>query len=136
MRVVLRVLRVTFTRVFTRRVCVACAICTCRLPRRVSCALPRVIRARAAVLFRACRRVLFACCHATRTLSRECSHVIRALFVCRRYSFARSCRASDSRVARISHVDHVCRAASTRDNKLFLLMNTHVNNIDLLDHIF
>jgi hypothetical protein len=117
----------------------------------VSCALPRVIRARAVLLFRmrrrvsftnvaravrTCRHALFARCHATRTLSRACSRVIRALFVCRRYSFARSCRASGSRVARISRVDHVCRAASTRDNKLFLLINTYVNNINLLDHIF
>jgi hypothetical protein len=62
--------------------------------------------------------------------------IVRALFVCRRYSFTRSCRASGSRVARISHVDLVCRAASTRDNKLFLLMNTHVNNNNLLDHKF
>jgi hypothetical protein len=85
---------------------------------------------------RMCRRALFTRCRATRMLSRACSRVIRALFACRRHSFARSCRASGSRVARISRVDHVCRAASTRDNKLFLLINTHVNNINLLDHIF
>ena len=36
----------------------------------------------------------------------------------------------------VSRVDHVCRAASARGNKLFSLINTHVNNGNLLGHIF
>jgi hypothetical protein len=36
----------------------------------------------------------------------------------------------------ISHVDHVYRVVSTRDNKLFSLTNTHVNNVNLSGHIF
>ena len=36
----------------------------------------------------------------------------------------------------VSRVDHVCRAASARGNKLFSLTNTHVNNVNLLGHIF
>jgi hypothetical protein len=40
------------------------------------------------------------------------------------------------RVAHISRIDHVCRAASTRDNKLFSLINTHVDNVNSSGHIF
>jgi hypothetical protein len=36
----------------------------------------------------------------------------------------------------VSRVDHVCRAASARDNKLLSLTNTHVNNVNMLGHIF
>jgi hypothetical protein len=54
----------------------------------------------------------------------------RALLAHRRYSFACSCRASGLRV------DHVCRAASARDNKLFSLINIHVNNVNSSGHIF
>jgi hypothetical protein len=45
-------------------------------------------------------------------------------------------RASGSRVARTSHVDHVCRVASVRDNKLLSLIDTHVNNINSSGRIF
>jgi hypothetical protein len=38
-------------------------------------------------------------------------------------------------VARISRVDHVYRATSARDNKLFSLISTHVSNINLSSHI-
>jgi hypothetical protein len=72
-----RALLARISRVVTRRVCVACAICTCRLPRRMSA-----------------RR-----------------------------------RAS-------SRVDHVCHAASARDNKLFALVSIHVNNVNLSCLIF
>jgi hypothetical protein len=41
-----------------------------------------------------------------------------------------------SRVARISRVDHVCRVASTHDNKLFLLINTYVNNVNSSGRVF
>jgi hypothetical protein len=64
------------------------------------------------------------------------SRVIRALFARRRHSFARSCRAFGSRVARISRVEHVCRVVSAHDNKLFSLINSHVNNVNSLGHIF
>jgi hypothetical protein len=36
----------------------------------------------------------------------------------------------------VSRVDHVCRAASARDNKLFSRINTHVNNVNSSGHIF
>jgi hypothetical protein len=39
-------------------------------------------------------------------------------------------------VARISRVDDAGRATSARDNKLFSLMNTHVNNVNLAGFIF
>jgi hypothetical protein len=75
-------------------------------------------------------RTSFARYRAASTLSRTCSRVIHALFACRRHSFARSFRASDSRV------DHGCRAGSARDNKLFSLLNTHVNEFNSSGHIF
>jgi hypothetical protein len=56
-----------------------------------------------------------------------CVHRVRAAVLFR--------RAFGSRVARISRVNHVSRAASACDNKLFLLINTHVNNINSSDHI-
>ena len=40
------------------------------------------------------------------------------------------------RVRKSSRVDHVCRAASARDNKLFALVSFHVNNVNLLGLIF
>jgi hypothetical protein len=69
------------------------------------------------------RRTLFAHNRTDRTLSRACSRVSRALFARRRHSLARSCRASDSRV------DHVCRATSALDNKVFSRISTQVNNV-------
>jgi hypothetical protein len=82
------------------------------------------------------RRTLFARYRTARTLSRACSRVIRALFARRRHSLARSCRASDSRVARISRVNHVCRTTFARDNKVFWRISTQVNNVSLSGHIF
>jgi hypothetical protein len=43
------------------------------------------------------------------------------------------CRTS---LARISRVDHVCHIVSVRDNKLFLPINTHVNNVNSAGRIF
>jgi hypothetical protein len=86
--------------------------------RAMSCALY------VAVLFQA-RRL-----HA---LSSACSRVIRGLFARHRHSFAHSCRASGSHVSR---VNHVCRAASARNNKLFSLINTHINDVNMSCHIF
>ena len=51
-----------------------------------------------------------------------------------RVPFARV--ACSPRVRASSYVDHVCRVASTRDNKLFSVTNTHVNNVNLSGHIF
>jgi hypothetical protein len=59
---------------------------------------------------------------------------------CRSYVLSRAfrvCRASRrALLARISRVDRVGRAAFARDNKLFSIIITHVNNINLLGHIF
>jgi hypothetical protein len=71
-----------------------------------------------------------ACC-SRKSLRVVCMPVAR-----RRHSFARSHSTSGSRVARISRVDHVCRAASARDNKLFSRINTHVNNVNSSGLIF
>jgi hypothetical protein len=38
--------------------------------------------------------------------------------------------------ARRRRAVRVCRETSARDNKLFLLINTHVNNVNSSDHIF
>ena len=47
------------------------------------------------------------------------------------------CRACCRRLfVRTSRVDHVCRALSARDNKLFSFTNTHINNFNLSNHIF
>jgi hypothetical protein len=46
------------------------------------------------------------------------------------------CRAPFTCVARISRVDHACRAVSARDNKLFSHINTHVNDVNTSDYIF
>jgi hypothetical protein len=43
---------------------------------------------------------------------------------------------ASTRVRASSRVDHVCHAASARDNKLFSLTNTHINNVNLSGHIF
>jgi hypothetical protein len=63
-------------------------------------------------------------------IAARCPRTKSRVFVRRHILFARSRRASGSRVTRISRVDHVCRAASARDNKLFSLINTHVNNVN------
>jgi hypothetical protein len=68
------------------------------------------------------------------------SHVLFAHVVTRRLCVSRvlfTCVARlVAHVARISRVNHVCRAASARDKKLFSLINTHVNNVNSLGHIF
>jgi predicted alpha/beta hydrolase family esterase len=40
------------------------------------------------------------------------------------------------RVRASSRDDHVCRATSARDNKLFSFINTHVSNVNSSGHIF
>jgi hypothetical protein len=83
------------------------------------------------------------CLRVVRTCGARRRRVVRVLFVCCRTSFAcvacaiytcrLPCRAS---LVCISRVDHVGRAASKRDNKLFSLIITHVNNVNLSGHIF
>jgi hypothetical protein len=71
------------------------------------------------------------------------------LFICccsRTTSFARhrvvharsrvASRVSCDVVRIVSRDDHECRTTSARDNKLFSLTNTHVNNVNLSGHIF
>ena len=65
-----------------------------------------------------------------RVVRARCFAVIRVPFARHRHSLARSCRVFGSRV------DHACRAASARDNKLFSFINTHVNNVNSSGHIF
>jgi hypothetical protein len=73
-----------------------------------------------------CRARGFACCFARHSrvvaLSILCSHVWRS-------PSSRSSRVVIDRF-------HVCRAASARDNKLFSLINTRVNNVNSSGHIF
>jgi hypothetical protein len=81
------------------------------------------------VLFVRLVRALFMCvAHAIRTrFHMSCVRVACAICTCRL-----PCRTS---LTRISRVDHVGRATSARDNKLFSLIITHVNNVNLLGHI-
>jgi hypothetical protein len=77
-----------------------------------------------------CRARCFACvARAIRTRCHmSCACVACVICTCRlphRASFAR-----------ISRVDDVGRTTSARDNKLFSLMNTHVNNVNMSGHIF
>jgi hypothetical protein len=55
-----------------------------------------------------------------------------ACVACAIYTCRSPCRAS---LACISRVDHVCRPASMRDNKLFSLINTHEHNTFIWSHI-
>jgi hypothetical protein len=70
--------------------------------------------------------VLFA-----RVVVRHSHALSHAVPVCRA-----SCCALLAHVAHISRVDHECHAASARDNKLFSLINTQVNNVNSSGHIF
>jgi hypothetical protein len=117
-------------------------VCCCS--RTVSCACHHAVRARSRVdslvvahiisrvnraLF-ARRRCSFAC--VARAVRTRC-HTSFACISCAIYTCRLACRAS---LARISHVDHMCRAESARDNKLFSLINTHVNKVNSSHHIF
>jgi hypothetical protein len=82
-------------------------------------------------------RALFSCCRAsfarvTRAVRTRCRTSF-ACVACATYTCRSPCRAS---FARISRVDDAGRMTSARDNKLFLLTNTHVNNVNLSGHIF
>ena len=80
------------------------------------------------VLFVRIDQALFSCCHAsfvrvTRAVRTRC-HTSFACVACAIYPCRLPCHAS----ARITRVDHVGRATSTLDNKLFSPINTYVNN--------
>jgi hypothetical protein len=100
---------------------VACVV-TCRsrvshMWFHVCCALLRVVR-----VVRARRHAVRAHCACRNAVSRASSFVVHA---------CRSCY-----LHALSRVVHVCRAVSARDNKLFSLINTHVNNVNSSCHIF
>jgi hypothetical protein len=82
------------------------------------------------VLFVHLVRASFAC--VARAVRTRC-HTSFVCVACAIYTCLLTCRTS---LARISRVDHVCRASSVRDNKLFSLINTHVNNTNWPCHIF
>jgi hypothetical protein len=89
------------------------------------------------VLFVRIDQALFSCCHAsfarvTRAVRTRC-HTSFACVACATYTCRSPCRAS---FTHISRVDDAGRTTSSRDNKLFALMNTHVNNVNLSGFIF
>jgi hypothetical protein len=75
--------------------------------------------------------------------SRVVAHIIScansSLFVCSNCLFARSCHVSGARVIRArchtSFASFAC-IAFARNNKLFSLINNHVNNVNLSGRIF
>jgi hypothetical protein len=108
---------------------VACCPACCRVRCHVSFArvarvVSRVLRAllRVVRVVRARRHAVRAHCACRNAVSRASSLVIHA---------CRSCY-----LHALSRVVHVCRAVSARDNKLFSLINTHVNNVNSSCHIF
>ena len=98
----------------------------------LSRALSRVVRVYRTCCFTCVARAPVCCA------CRLCVTSCRTRTVCvPQCCFARvvACRSRVSRVL-LSRVVHFCRAVSARDNKLFSLINTHVNNINLSGHIF
>jgi hypothetical protein len=64
-------------------------------------------------------------------------HLRESRVPCTRVACLATCRLPcHVSLTRISRVDHVGRAASARDNKLFSLIITRVNNVNLSCHIF
>jgi hypothetical protein len=105
----------------------------CRARRRTVYALFARVELVIVMLF---VRLVRAVSHRSSCVVREChaccSHTLScAVRVCRAPR-----RALLAPVARISRVDHVCRAASARDNKLFALISIHINNVNLPGLIF
>jgi hypothetical protein len=90
-----------------------------------------------AVLFVHIVHSLLSCCRASfarvARAVRTRRHTLFACVACGTYSCRSPCRAS---FAHISRVDDAGRTTSARDNKLFSLTNTHVNNVNLSCHIF
>jgi hypothetical protein len=90
-----------------------------------------------AVLFVHIDQALFSCCRAsfvrvTRAVRTRC-HTSFTCVACATYTCRSPCCTS---FAHISRVDDAGRTTSSRDNKLFSLMNTHVNNVNLSGFIF
>jgi hypothetical protein len=90
-----------------------------------------------AVLFVRIVHSLLSCCRASfARVARAVRTRRHTLFVCvarATYSCRSPCRAS---FARISCVGGTGRTTPARDNKLLSLTNTHVNNVNMLGHIF
>jgi hypothetical protein len=99
------------------------AVCTCGPRRR------RVVRVYSSCVILVLSRVVHAC---RACGSHASSHVVCVRRVCH-LLLSLLCCAS---FARISRVDDSGRTTSAHDNKLFSLTNTHVNNVNLLGHIF
>jgi hypothetical protein len=108
-----------------------------RARRRTVYALFARVALTVAVLFMRIVHVLFSCCRASfarvARAVRTCHHTSFACVVCATYSCRSPFRAS---FTRISRVDDAGCTTFARDNKLFTLTNTHVNNINLSGHIF
>ena len=110
------------------------------VPRAMACWIARVVlRASPHVVFtcRACGSC--ASLHVVYALSRVCPCVVAyySRAVCASSTFLRAFVPHIwFAVARISRVNYACRAASSRDNKLFSLIDTHVNNVNLSGRIF
>jgi hypothetical protein len=83
---------------------------------------PRAVRTRCHASFACVACAICTCCHTS------CACVACAIYTCRL-----PCRVS---LVHISHVDHVGRATSASDNKLFSLIITHVNNVNSSGHMF
>jgi hypothetical protein len=89
------------------------------------------------VLFVRIVHALFSFCRAsiargTRAVRTRC-HTSSACVACATCACRSPCRAL---FTRISRVDGTGRTTSARDNKLFLLIITHVNNNNLSGHTF
>jgi hypothetical protein len=73
-------------------------------------------------------------------ITARCPRARSRVFVRHRILFARCLCVIDIpscvRVVRMSRVDHVCREASARYNKLCSLINIHVNNVNSSGRIF
>jgi hypothetical protein len=108
-----------------------------RARRRTVCALFARVAPVVVVLFVRIIRALFLCCHAsiargTRAV-RTCCHTSSACVACATYAYRSPFRASFTRILRVDGAGHT---TSARDNKLFLLIITHVNNNNLSGHTF
>ena len=108
---------------------VACCLTCCRVCchvsfARVASVVSHVLHALLCVVrvVRARRHAVRAPCACRNAVSRASPFVVHA---------CRSCY-----LHALSRVVHVCRAVSARDNKLFSLINTHVNNVNfIMSHI-
>jgi hypothetical protein len=90
-----------------------------------------------AMLFVRIVQALFSCCRApfacvTRAVRTHC-YTSFACVACATYTCRSPCCVS---FARISRVDDADRTTSAHNNKLSLLIITHVNNINLSGHTF